>query len=243
MSKKEEVETTRRQEELLKWLFEFQALDVKNIGIREAQRQLKELVVVQCFFAQKVLVADWIELHRDGRTTEAIESRNNESIFRKQVQRLTKPEVVAIHEWLRSVFEAVRPPHVRKEDLELPYIPYWREKGRVRIPRKQRYVSEDFKRVSAVPLKSRELHQEVLEQFLEENGPRIARCQVVTCDKLFVRHRRQRYCSLTCQQAVQSAAWYQRNKDAISERKRQRYKDSVRKKTYPKLKVGSRKSN
>ena len=223
MRKTKKVETARLQQELLEWVFAFQGIDAKSVRIQEARRQLRELVVVQGFYAKKVLVADWIERHRDGQTDEVIELRNDVSIFRKQVPRLDKAEILVIHEWLRSVFEVVRPPHVRKEDIELPYIPYWREDDPASAPRKRRYITEDFKRLSAVQLKARDLHQEVLEQFLEEYGPRIVRCQVVTCDKLFVRHRRQLYCSLTCQQKVQSAAWYQRHKEAISKRKRQRY--------------------
>ena len=243
MSKKDEAETTRRQEELLRWLFEFQELDVESIRIRDAQRKLKELVVVECFFARKVLLTDWIERHKSGQTMEVVAVRLYESRFRREVPQPTKSEIRTMHKWLRGVLEEVRPSSVKKENLRLPYIPYWRESDDEPLfsGRPRRYFTEDFKRLYTVD--AEDLYVASIEALLEEFGPRIARCEVETCPKLFLRVRRQRYCSPACSQAVQSVAWYERHKETIRARRRKRYQDSVRGKTHAKVKVGRRKSD
>ena len=111
LNEKDKTETARRQEELLRWVFEFAALDLKDIKTREAQRQLKELVVVQFCAAGRLLLAEWLKWIASGKVgrKRAIKARFNEHTFRKQVRQPTKAEIIAIHGWLGGFIKQGRP--------------------------------------------------------------------------------------------------------------------------------------
>lgn len=61
-------------------------------------------------------------------------------------------------------------------------------------------------------------------------GPQIARCQAPDCRRLFLRIRRQTYCSPECSQRVRSAAWYKTHRDEARERRRRAYERQMRRK-------------
>ena len=100
-----ENETADRQKRILRWLFEFQKLkglrllEVENIKIREAQRKLKELAVVQCCVAKTVL-------------------------FTEGVEQPTAAEVLELHAWVRSVFQHARPSSGGLRRMTYPKLPY-----------------------------------------------------------------------------------------------------------------------
>ena len=254
MSEKGKTETVRRQAELLNWLFEFQALDAKDIQIREAQRQLKELVVVQFCEAGKVLLTEWLEWIASGNVgrRRALRSRFNErDAFRKQAKQPEKAEVLEIHEWLRRFINQGRPSVVAWAVEPLPTIVDSSLRTEMRgIPRVDHrelpykaalyQASGRFSPLLAVEKKDR--HYVAIVSVLEEFESTIARCEAEGCSKLFLRVGRQRYCSQQCTQAVQSAAWYRRKKKEILARKRQRYAERARG-TNPNLKVGRRKTD
>jgi hypothetical protein len=57
--------------------------------------------------------------------------------------------------------------------------------------------------------------------LLEEFGPRVHRCPV--CQTLFLKHKRQMYCSATCAQRARSSRWYARHGDLARKRRRDAY--------------------
>ena len=73
---------------------------------------------------------------------------------------------------------------------------------------------------------------------LEEFGPRIIRCTVPDCRRLFLRNRRQAYCSTACSQRVRSKHWYDTHRAEAQKRRRQSYERDVQKKS-PKLRVSN----
>ena len=171
MSKKNTVETNRRQETLLNWLFEFQELDVQSFQVRDwknAQNTLKELVVVECVCAGKLYPDYWVTETIRGQYG-FIEERHDESKFRRKLRLPTKSEVRKVHQWLRNVLETTRPSSVKKEDLRAPHIGY------PSIPSRPRryFKGDDFTVVQAVP--PEDLYQESICELLKQFGSRIAR--------------------------------------------------------------------
>jgi hypothetical protein len=72
---------------------------------------------------------------------------------------------------------------------------------------------------------------------LEEFGERISRCEASDCARLFLRVRRQAYCSAECSQRVRSRRWYQAHATEARAQRRNTYDVQVRRKLYPKAKV------
>lgn len=68
----------------------------------------------------------------------------------------------------------------------------------------------------------------------EAFGEQIRRCP--SCERWFLRHRRQAYCSPQCSQKVRSRNWYREHRDEAQERRRCAYMDEVKAK-YPKANV------
>jgi hypothetical protein len=59
--------------------------------------------------------------------------------------------------------------------------------------------------------------------LLDEFGDTIQRCPVCSSRRLFVKTKRQAYCSRQCSQCVRSARWYQRHRASALEQRRQAY--------------------
>lgn len=77
--------------------------------------------------------------------------------------------------------------------------------------------------------------------LLEEFGSHIERCQAPDCGRLFLRIRRQSYCSAECSQRVRSRRWYEAHRDEARERRREAYEKEVRIRSYARAKVQRRK--
>jgi hypothetical protein len=73
--------------------------------------------------------------------------------------------------------------------------------------------------------------------LIEEFGSLLRRCSVPGCETIFVRNRRQEYCTGQCSQNVRSATWYKKHKPAAKAARRARYLRSIRQ-ARPKGKVG-----
>lgn len=63
--------------------------------------------------------------------------------------------------------------------------------------------------------------------LLEEFGRQIRRCPTCTERRLFLKRKRQHYCSQACSQRVRSARWYQQHRQDARERRHQMYKRQV----------------
>ena len=72
--------------------------------------------------------------------------------------------------------------------------------------------------------------------ILEDGGHRLARCLRPECCRVFVRIRRQQYCSPRCSQIMRSRRWYAAHRPEARSRRRQAYQAQV-KTVYPRAKV------
>jgi hypothetical protein len=64
-------------------------------------------------------------------------------------------------------------------------------------------------------------------RLLEQFGRDIRRCGVCAETRLFLKRKRQQYCSPACSQRVRSARWYQQHRAEALERRHQMYKRRV----------------
>ncbi len=62
-----------------------------------------------------------------------------------------------------------------------------------------------------------------LMSWFEEYGSRIRHCAVCAERRLFIKERRQQYCSKRCSQRARSARWYRRHHEEALERRHERY--------------------
>ena len=75
--------------------------------------------------------------------------------------------------------------------------------------------------------------------ILETGGHRLARCLRPECCRVFVRMRRQQYCSPRCSQIMRSRRWYAAHRPEAQRRRREAYQAQV-KTVYPRAKVATR---
>ena len=75
--------------------------------------------------------------------------------------------------------------------------------------------------------------------ILEDGGHRLARCLRPECCRVFVRIRRQQYCSPRCSQIMRSRRWYAAHRPEARSRRREAYQAQV-KTVYPRAKVAAR---
>jgi CGNR zinc finger protein len=76
---------------------------------------------------------------------------------------------------------------------------------------------------------------------IESGSPYLRRCTGVECGKLFVRTKRQAYCSKACGQRTRSRRFYEAHREEVSEQRHEQYKARVRKALKnPKAKVRRR---
>ncbi len=79
-------------------------------------------------------------------------------------------------------------------------------------------------------------------ELLKENGHRLWRCLV--CGKLFLKHKRQIFCSARCSQTMRSSRWYERNRPRAQENRRESFKKQQKAKLgHANLRVGRPKTN
>jgi hypothetical protein len=65
-------------------------------------------------------------------------------------------------------------------------------------------------------------------ELVEEFGGLLALCSAQDCGKIFVRERRQQYCSARCSQKVRSATWYHKHREKATMARRLRYERTLR---------------
>ena len=76
-----------------------------------------------------------------------------------------------------------------------------------------------------------------ISDILVESGHSLWRC--INCERLFIKRKRQAYCSPQCSQKVRSDRWYKRYKLKAQENRREGYKRKKRKETgFSNLRVG-----
>ncbi len=63
-------------------------------------------------------------------------------------------------------------------------------------------------------------------EIIEECGPRLRRCE--ECKSLFLREKRQAYCSQACSQKVRSRKWYMKHGEEIKKKRRQASLERIR---------------
>ena len=74
-------------------------------------------------------------------------------------------------------------------------------------------------------------------EILVESGHYLWRC--INCERLFIKRKRQAYCSPRCSQKVRSDRWYQRNKLKAQQNRREDYTRKKKKETgFSNLRVG-----
>ncbi len=143
----------------------------------------------------------------------------------------TQAETRAIHARLRQVFDVLRP---LTNDGKI---------ARVRLP-------AQIQRVDLTDVDGRTIKRVygaewpdwlwlAIAAALEEFGSRIERCQASDCGRLFLRTRRQAYCSTECSQRVRSKRWYEAHKDKARAQRRDAHNRKLHKK-YPKVRISRR---
>ena len=158
-------------------------------------------------------------------------------------RRLTRAQVCDIHTRLRQACDALFPVDEGHADAATVFIP-------VNI----QHVGLRRSRVGMAQQKARAKRSEAgkisrvygaawpdwlwlaIAAALEEFGPRIMRCTAPDCSRLFLRNRRQAYCSTACSQRVRSKLWYDTHRAEAQKRRRESYEHDVQKKS-PTLRV------
>ena len=180
---------------------------------------------------------DWEHASQSSPPTYLLE-RQNESKFRAHLPELRRDEIRQLQARLLQVMGALRPTD-DPPDLSATPISY------VQIPSviKSVHLMNDLsgggiKRVYGADW--RHLRWLAIATLLEEFGEQIARCGAPGCTELFLRNRRQEYCSRGCSQKVRSSKWYDAHREAAQEKRRQAYRREV-KRTSPGARVQVRK--
>lgn len=159
---------------------------------------------------------------------------------------LTREEILSLHRELRRLLGELRPmePFAPVNDWTAAAVAF----PRVTIPAR-------IQRIDLTWNLGREAHEITsvygaewpdwlwlaIAAVLKEFGPWIVRCEAQDCRRLFLRTRRQAYCSPECSQRVRSKRWYEAHQDKAREQRREAYQDEVRRKSYAKAKVQRRK--
>ena len=160
-------------------------------------------------------------------------------------RRLTRAQVRDIHARLRQVCDALFPVNDAQADAATVFLPVHIQhvglrRSRVGAARQQTTATGQeagtVVRVYGAPWP--DWLWLAIAAALEEFGPRMIRCTVPDCRRLFLRNRRQAYCSTACSQRVRSKLWYDTHRAEVQKRRRQSYERDVQKKS-PKLRVST----
>ena len=73
--------------------------------------------------------------------------------------------------------------------------------------------------------------------LLRTYGDRLRQCQKVECGKVFIRSKRQDYCSSNCSQSARSKKWYALNRPKAKRNRQARYEKHMKKHYGPNIKV------
>jgi len=217
---------------------------VEDIQVREAQRRLQELAVVQCCAAKAVLLTQWLDKGK-GRADYAARERNDETAFCKRVKKLTKEEVLEVHAWVKDVVRHGRPSSgsvdwavppaptvvdatlqteiVGRRRIVYPKLPY-------RVTHRQ--APDGFRWLPTVDHRKQKtaVYMAAVVSLLEECDPKIARCANENCEELFLKSGRQKYHSEACAQQTHFKAWYGRDPEGAREKANVRYERMIQRK-------------
>ena len=235
---------------LLGWVLDFLRRDLANLTATdwsELQRALDHLVYVMVGEGA-VFPVSWLkELEAKGQSTSVrvradgshhtsagtslrfLAELRNERKFRARLPTLRPGQLRHLQRRLRQVLAALRPLDT-DVDLASSRITYAAIPGVITGV----YLMNDVGDPSGRGLKRvygaawRHVRWLALVALLEACGTSVVRCQAPECPELFLRHRRQQYCSQKCSQQVRSAAWYAAHRAAANARRRQSYRDRLR---------------
>ena len=154
-----------------------------------------------------------------------LEERHNERKFRARLPKLTRKQLRQLQSRLRHLLDDLRPADPEFEPA-WPRIMYPSIPGAITRVHLMNDLSDEpglgFQRVYGADW--RHLRWLAIAALLEEFGAQIIRCEAPECTHLFLRNRRQQYCSRPCSQRVRSTKWYNEHRETAKERRRQVYK-------------------
>ena len=166
----------------------------------------------------------WLHVSRGAHLTYQDE-RRNESKFRARLPTQTHHHMRQVQARLRHVLAVLRPSDPPFEPSRVR-IMYSSIPGAITGLYLMNDVSNEGLGIQRVyGADWRHVRWLAIASLLEEFGARIVRCKAPECTQLFLRNRRQEYCSKKCSQKVRSLKWYTAHRDTARARRRQAYRD------------------
>ena len=237
----------RERAELVRWVLEFTRRDFEEFEASDwtqLQREADHLTW-KLVGSGTVFPVTWLkELERKGRGKSVtvrhdgwvvesrgqdltfLDERQDESKFRAHLPRRTRDQMRNFQARLRRVLEELRPSDPQVDPawqlIRYPSIP-----GAI----KNVYLMNDLRSDSVSGFKRvygadwRHLRWLAIASLLEEFGEHVVRCDAPDCAHLFLRTRRQQYCSRKCSQRVRSASWYKEHQETAKQKRRQAYRE------------------
>ena len=218
----------RERVELVRWLIDdFLRRDLGKLPAADWSRLQKELdhLTWKLVGGGTVFPVTWLEQLASERLT-FLEERLGERRFRAHLPKLKRKEMRQVQAHLRQVLKDLRPIDSQRgpPPVMYPSIPG--------VIKRVHLVNDRFaesglgiKRVYGADWCH--LRWLAIATLLEECGEQIARCLAPGCTQLFLRNRRQEYCSRSCSQKVRSSTWYEAHREDAKERRRQSYRREV----------------
>jgi hypothetical protein len=201
-------------ERRLQWLLDFadSALPVSAADWRNLQGQLQQLDYVS---GLDVLPA-W--MLRGSRTKAGL-------------RRLSRVEIHQIHDALRGLLDKLKPAGEPPSAEPYELLP----------ARVMPHLSSDGRRIWAIDVSEwPDTFWLSVRSLLARFGERLTRCEDPQCGRLFLRTRRQSYCSRACSQRVRQHAWYQRRRKEVLARRKVAYEARVKAQLWPNVLVAKR---
>ena len=236
----------RERVELMRWLLDFLRRDLGTLPAADwarLQRTLDHLAFTLAG-SDKVFPITWLQQHESkgrgkqrsvtrgtwlhvsrGEHLTYQDERRNESKFRARLPTQTHHHMRQVQARLRHVLEVLRPSDPPFEPSRVR-IMYASIPGAITGLYLMNDVSNEGLGIQRVyGADWRHVRWLAIASLLEEFGARIVRCKAPECTQLFLRTRRQEYCSKKCSQKVRSLKWYTAHRDTAQARRRQAYRD------------------
>ncbi len=218
---------------LLNWLLDFQHYEVAHMTDSDwawAQHQFLCIAAAGTQAGPVTSAASLasMKLFFDSEAGRASQNshRADVGVAKMQYRQPTRTEVRRVHAQVRRVLSELWPTR-DPGDAGNDRVPAnLRKFGRTMIPARidRVYLSAGPRGVRRLyGAASRDLIWIGISGLLEEFGDRLRRCDAPGCGRLFVRERRQVYCSTSCSQRVRSAKWYSSHQEEARERRRRAY--------------------
>ena len=235
----------RDRAEQVRWVLNFLCRDLGTLTKTDwshLQRELDHLTWT-LVDGGKVVPASWLRqlespprareqttMSRDGWCTESavppfpfLDERENERAFRARLPTLTRKQLRQVQARLGRVLEALRSVDAQGEPVGVAYPSIPGAITRVHLMNDWSQEDSGLGITRVYGADWRHLRWLAIASLLEEFGTRIVRCRAPSCPHLFLRHRRQRYCSPQCSQKVRSTTWYQKHQETAKARRREAY--------------------